>query len=327
MAQSICVLGAGSWGSALTLLLASNHHNVTLWGYDAEKIALLRQSRRNTNYLPDITFPANVTFAADLRDAVKNAELTVIAVPSFAFRQTVQPLAQLKPNLVVATKGLDGQTHQLLHQVIQQELGEVSFAFLSGPTFAKEVAQKKPSAAVIASFDAHFAKHCQTLFHTDYFRAYSHHDVIGVEICGVVKNVLAIGSGISDGMQLGANACAALLTRGVAEMRRLVTACGGEEQTLLGLAGIGDLVLTATGNLSRNRRFGLAVGRGLRADHALREVGQVVEGLDNVKQVCALAKELTIEMPIATEINKILFENLNPRDALENLLMRDPTAE
>lgn len=327
MTVTVSVLGAGSWGSALSLLLAKNVQHVILWGNDPEHLAQINQDRENKRYLPGISFPNNISAEANLTAATTAADYIVVAVPSFAFRETLQKIKSSSCKLIIATKGLDPKTHELLHQVIQQELGDLDFAILSGPTFAKEVAEGKPSAAVLASFNSAFAKQCQKLFHTDSFRMYSHQDVIGVEVCGVVKNVLAVGAGICDGMQLGANARAALLTRGVAEMARLTRALGGDTQTLLGLSGIGDLMLTAMSDLSRNRRFGLAIGRGVSTEQALGQIGQVVEGLDNVKQVCMLASDVNVEMPIANELYNVLFKNLDPNIALKNLFMRDPKAE
>lgn len=327
MSLRIAVLGAGSFGSALALLLAKNFQQVILWSYNSAELAEISKTRRNQRYLPEISFPENLICESDIHKAVSSAEYVLIAVPSFAFRSTLQKMAQQKKPLIVATKGLDSKTHDLLHEVIQQELGELDFAILAGPSFAKEVAAGKPAAVVAASFNQAFAKQVQNFFHSESFRVYTHDDVIGVEVCGVVKNVLAIGAGLSDGMQLGANARAALLTRGIAEMQRLVTALGGDERTLLGLAGIGDLMLTAMGDLSRNRRFGLALGQGITVKQAISDIGQVVEGFDNVKQVCALAKDHNVEMPIANELYKVLFENLDPRIALQNLLTRDARAE
>ena len=295
----IAVLGAGSFGSALSLLLAKNFKQVVLWGHDPLELAIIAKTGINQKYLPDLQFPDNIRVESNIVKAVEDCKAIVIAVPSFAFRSTLQKISNKKKQLIIATKGLDPKTHDLLHQVIQQEMGEIDFAILAGPSFAKEVAAGKPSAVVAASFNQVFAKQVQDFFHGETFRVYTHDDVIGVEACGVVKNVLAIGAGLSDGMQLGANARAALLTRGVAEMQRLVTALGGDERTLLGLAGIGDLMLTAMSDLSRNRRFGLALGQGVSTQQAINDIGQVIEGLDNVKQVCALAKELGVEMPIA----------------------------
>lgn len=323
----IAVLGAGSFGSALALLLAKNVEQVVLWGHDEAELAKITETGCNQKYLPNIYFPANIQLETNIMKAIQTSEAVLIAVPSFAFRSTLQKIAAHKKPLIIATKGLDPKTHDLLHEVIQQEMGEIDFAILAGPSFAKEVAAGKPSAVVAASFNKKFARQVQEVFHSETFRVYTHDDVIGVEVCGVVKNVLAIGAGLSDGMQLGANARAALLTRGIAEMQRLVTALGGDERTLLGLAGVGDLMLTAMSDLSRNRRFGLALGQGSTVKQAISDIGQVVEGFDNVKQVCALAKDHNVEMPIANELYKVLFENLDPRIALQNLLMRDAKAE
>lgn len=322
----IAVLGAGSFGSALSLILAKNFERVILWSYNSKELAEISLTRQNKRYLPDVIFPENVICETDINQAVLLAEYILIAVPSFALRETLQKISEPR-KLIIATKGLDPKTQDLPHQIIEQQFAGLDFAILSGPSFAKELATGKPTAVVAASFNKIFAKKVQDFFHSENFRVYTHDDVIGVEVCGVVKNVLAIAAGLSDGMQLGANARAALLTRGIAEMQRLVKALGGDERTVLGLAGVGDLMLTAMSDLSRNRRFGLALGQGSTVKQAISDIGQVVEGFDNVKQVCALAKDHHVEMPIVMELHKVLFENLNPRIALQNLLMRDAKAE
>jgi len=329
MTLRIAVLGAGSWGSALSLLLARNQHHVVLWGHDAEHLNEIKRDSANNRYLPGIPFPDNVVTETDLENTLSKADIVLMAVPSAAFRSVLEKVNQhaFPKKIICATKGIDPKTHELLHDVAKECLGKIDFAVVSGPTFAKEVAEGKPSAAVISSENTAFAEFCQPLFHAESFRIYLQPDVIGVEICGVVKNVLAIASGISDGMALGANARAALLTRGLAEMRRLILALGGSEKTLLSLAGVGDLMLTAMGDLSRNRRFGLAIGKGKTPAQAIQEIGQVVEGVDNVKQVAALAREVDADMPITQQIYRILYKNVDPHESMQQLLTRDPQQE
>ena len=331
MTQSITVLGAGSWGTALALLLARNHHPVTLWARNTEHADSMQQQRCNAYHLPDFPFPDNLTVTANLETAISTANLVLIAIPSEGFRallKTIKPY--LKPNakLVYTTKGLESGTNKLLHQVIDEELGDkIHSALLTGPSFAKEVAANQPTAVVIASHSQDYANELITLFANRHFRPYYTQDVIGAEMGGAIKNVMAIGAGISDGLGFGANARAALITRGLHEMTQLGVALGAQRDTFMGLSGLGDLVLTCTDNLSRNRRFGLALGQGKCIETALQEIGQVVEGASNAPQIYQLAQQHNIEMPLTEQVCKVLANQITARFAVEALFERKLKSE
>jgi len=323
--KPIAILGAGSWGTALALYLAHRGQEVRLWTYDDAHAAAMQAERENKRYLPGFIFPACLFPTSELSAVMAGDCDVLIAVPSAYFRETLlqlQPWFHAPRRIVWATKGLD-KDGRFLHESVQEVLGDQSiYAVLSGPSFAKEVAEGKPTAVVIASPDSRFVEDLMHRFHSPLFRIYPSDDVIGVEIGGITKNIFAIATGISDGMQLGANARSALITRGLAEMIRLGTAWGGKYETFMGLAGIGDLVLTATDSLSRNRRFGLAVGSGKTVHDAAKEIQQVIEGKENVFQVIQLAKKVKIEMPITEMVGKILEEKVTLQQAVEELLAR-----
>jgi glycerol-3-phosphate dehydrogenase (NAD(P)+) len=331
MTQNITVLGAGSWGTALALLLARNQHAVTLWARNAEHADSMQQQRCNAYHLPDFSFPDNLTITANLETAVSAANLILIAIPSEGFRallKTIKPYLKTNAKLVYTTKGLESGTNKLLHQVIQEELGnKIHHALLTGPSFAKEVAANQPTAVVIASHNQDYANELITLFANRHFRPYYTQDVIGAEVGGAIKNVMAIGAGISDGLGFGANARAALITRGLHEMTQLGIALGAQRDTFMGLSGLGDLTLTCTDNLSRNRRFGLALGQGKTIEAALQEIGQVVEGAINAQQVHELAQQHHIDMPLTEQVLKVLESKTTPRAAVECLFERKLKAE
>jgi glycerol-3-phosphate dehydrogenase (NAD(P)+) len=327
----IAVLGAGSWGTALALYLAHQGQPVRLWTQEPDRVATLQADRANNRYLPGYPFPALLLVTNDLAAAVADCNDILIAVPSVGFRDVLVALKRcLTPTqrIVWATKGLDPKTGQSLHEILQATLGDnrVS-AVLSGPSFAREVAAGLPTAVVVASKDQAFAEAISRRFNSATFRVYLSKDVIGVEIGGLVKNVLAIATGISDGMQLGANARSALITRGLAEMIRLGIAAGGQYETLTGLAGLGDLVLTCTDNQSRNRRFGLALGAGKSIPEAEREIGQVIEGRRNAERLVAFSQKLGVEMPISEMVWEVLQEKLTIQAAMQKLLARAPKSE
>ncbi len=328
--STIAVLGAGSWGTALALYLARQQFPVRLWAHDPAHVAIMAAARNNARYL-DAPFPPSLQPVANLADAVSNVSLILIAVPSAAFRELtakLRPLVSPTIGILWATKGLDPLTDQLLHHVAIHFFGaHWPLAILSGPSFAKEVAAGLPTAVVIASHQPAFLKQLISQFNSNRFRTYSSADMVGVETGGVVKNVLAIATGIADGMALGANARSALITRGLAEMTRLGIALGGRAETFTGLAGIGDLVLTATDDQSRNRRFGLAIGKGLPPDQAEKNIGQVIEGRRNAAQVVELAHQHQIEMPISEAVKDILQGRTTPADAMQSLLAREPKRE
>ncbi len=330
-AATVAVLGVGSWGTALGLLLVRNGYTVRLWGHDPVEIAPLSRDRENRRYLPGIPFPRALSAGTDLAEALAGVELALVAVPSHAYGAT---LARLRPHLPAvagfawATKGLEHGSGRFLHEVTADVLGEVRpTAVISGPSFAREVALGLPTAVTVAARDMVHARRVAAYLHGSNLRAYTSADVIGVELGGAIKNVLAIAAGIADGLGFGANARAALITRGLAEMVRLGLAVGGQRETFMGLAGIGDLVLTCTDDQSRNRRFGLAIGRGETAEAAFAAIGQVVEGAATAPEALRLAWQHQVEMPITEQVDRILHHGQNPRRAVENLLARDPKPE
>jgi glycerol-3-phosphate dehydrogenase (NAD(P)+) len=326
----LCVIGAGSWGTALALAAARNHHPVLLYGHDPNSIAELIRARQNKRYLPGILFPDEIKLTADLAQAVQSASDLLIAVPSHVFGDCIRqliPLVKAHQRICWATKGLDPESGALLHTLVHQHLPSLPCGVLSGPSFAAEAARGLPTAVVVASENPEMIEAMTTYFHSPVFRVYGNTDVIGVEIGGAVKNVLAIAAGISDGLGFGANARAALITRGLQEIIRLGRALHARSDTLMGLAGMGDLVLTCTDNQSRNRRFGLAIGQGHDREQTQAHIGQVVEGFSNAKAVYDLAKKKKVDMPIVSEVYAILYEGKPPREAVSDLMARKPTVE
>ncbi|MEZ8141261.1 glycerol-3-phosphate dehydrogenase [Enterovibrio norvegicus FF-33] len=329
---AMTVLGAGSYGTSLAISLARNGANVVLWGHEAAHMAQLEIDRSNEAFLPGVAFPDSLILSADLEEAVQVSRDILVVVPSHVFGLV---LSQAKPFLRVdqricwATKGLEPETGRLLQDVAREQLGdEVSLAVLSGPTFAKELAAGLPTAISVASPDADFLADLQEKFHCSRtFRVYANSDFTGIQLGGAVKNVIAIGAGMSDGIGFGANARTALITRGLAELTRLGVALGAERETFMGMAGLGDLVLTCTDNQSRNRRFGLALGQGKGVEEAQTEIGQVVEGYRNTKEVRVLAKRMDVEMPIVEQIYQVLYEGKDARLAAQDLLARQRTSE
>jgi glycerol-3-phosphate dehydrogenase (NAD(P)+) len=329
-AEPITVIGAGSWGTALAILLSREGHPTQLWGRDAAQLETMRRERCNLRYLPDAAFPPSLEVAVDLRDALKSAKDVLIAVPSHAFRATLEGIGQhLAPHTRIAwaTKGFEIQSGMLPHQVVQQVLGSRPAAVLSGPTFAKEVGAGLPTAMTIASTDELFAKDLAMNLSGPTFRAYTQTDIVGVEVGGAVKNVIAIGSGIADGMGFGSNTRVALITRGLAEMMRLGVKLGALRETFMGLAGLGDLVLTCTDDQSRNRRFGMALGQGKSPADAEGAIRQVVEGIQGARAVCDVAHRTNVDMPICREIFGIIYENRPVRAAVQALMGREVRSE
>lgn len=332
MSQKLTLLGAGSWGTALAILAARNGCQVLLWGHNEEHITALAKERKNQRYLPDTAFPDQIAVTSNLKQAAEFSDLILMAVPSQAFKST---LVDLKPHasskdlkIAWATKGFNPEDGCLLHQVVADVFSPtIPAAILSGPTFAREVAANLPTAITIASKQAEFADQLADIMHSDRFRAYTSSDIIGVEVGGAVKNALAIAAGIADGLGFGANTRAALITRGLSEIMRLGIKLGGKQETFIGLAGLGDLVLTCTDNQSRNRRFGLALGQGKSRAAIISEIGQEIEGISAAKETLLLAKRHNIDMPITEQTYKVLYENLNPLSAVQNLLARDQKPE
>ena len=324
---TIAVVGAGSWGTALAIQLARAGCNVRLGGVvEIDLLEAMIVDRENKRYLPDAAFPDNLTVHPDLEDCLDGADDVLVVVPSHGLRDT---LGQLKPLLgpetrvCWATKGFELSTGKLPHQVAAEVLGpDIPVAVLSGPTFAKEVGEGLPTAMTIASSDAEFARHLAEAISSDNFRAYTSDDIIGVEVGGAVKNALAIGAGMSDGLGFGANTRIALINRGLVELMRLGVALGAKKETFMGLASMGDLVLTCTDNLSRNRRMGLGLAAGKTVEEMQEEIGQVVEGVKAAKAVHEVAEKLGIEMPIVNVVYRILYEGLSPREAVSTLMKR-----
>ena len=323
----ISILGAGAWGTALALV-ASKRHDVTLHTRDAALAASLMQSHENARYLPGFALPPTLVVTNDFEAAAQDAELIIIATPVAGLRGTGRALAPMRPRQIVyVCKGLEEKTDLLPHQVIAEVLPGVPAAVLSGPSFATEVAAGLPVALTAASADEVLAERIVHTLHGGAMRVYRSSDVIGVEVGGAVKNVMAIAAGVCDGLELGANARAALLTRGLSEMMRFGTAQGGSPETLMGLTGVGDLILTCTGGLSRNRRVGLALGHGKTLTAALASLGHVAEGVPGARAVKSSAERLGVDMPITVSVSAILFDGLAPREALAHLLARAPRHE
>jgi glycerol-3-phosphate dehydrogenase (NAD(P)+) len=329
--HGITVLGAGSWGTALAIRLATNHNATCLWGHEAEFMATLSRERSNQQFLPGFHFPEKLTIEPSLDKAVQANRDLLMVVPSHAFREVLtglQPFLDENSRIVWATKGLEYGSGKFMSDVFEDVLGsKYPAAVVSGPTFATEVAAGLPTALTVASNNPVFACDVASRLHGGTMRAYTSDDMTGVQLGGTVKNVLAIASGITDGMQLGANGRAALITRGLAEIIRLCDAMGARRETLMGLAGVGDLILTCTDDQSRNRRLGLALGRGTSIDTALQDIGQVVEGFNTAGEVMQLAKQYRVELPICEQVYRVLHEGLAPAEAVKNLLSREIKSE
>lgn len=328
--MNITVIGAGAWGTALAISLAANHR-VTLWARDAEQIASMSAARCNVRYLPDAPFPDGLRLTGDFAAALAEVELVILAVPTAALRLTLQKLAVLCPpncGVIWLCKGFEAETTLLPHQVAAQELPQgVHYGVLSGPSFAQEVAKGLPTALVLASSDEQFAQRTAQALHHARLRVYASNDVVGVEVGGAVKNVMAIAAGVCDGMKLGNNARAALITRGLAEITRLGLKLGGRPETLGGLAGAGDLILTCTGDLSRNRRVGQLLAQNQQLDEILHQLGHVAEGVYAVREVHRLAQRLEVEMPISEAVYRVLYDHVPVAEMVANLLNRTASLE
>ncbi|MEW8691868.1 MAG: NAD(P)H-dependent glycerol-3-phosphate dehydrogenase [Candidatus Thiodiazotropha endolucinida] len=327
---AIAVLGAGSWGTALAILLSGNGHRVSLWGHLQEEIEALIRERENKQYLPGVGFPPLLHPEIELHKALHGASEILIAVPSHAFQSVasnIAPLLQAQPGITWATKGFEPGTQQLLSEVAAERLPGRKLAVISGPTFAGEVARGLPTAVTVAATTTEHAERIAELLHAPWFRAYTSDDMVGVQVGGASKNVLAIAAGIADGLGFGANTRAALITRGLTEIMRLGLKLGGRQETFMGLAGLGDLVLTCTDNQSRNRRMGLALAEGLSMERARLSIGQEVEGVHAAQEVYALSQRHGVEMPISEQVYRVLYEGLAPKEAVHNLLERRQKAE
>ncbi|MEM6998349.1 MAG: NAD(P)H-dependent glycerol-3-phosphate dehydrogenase [Pseudomonadota bacterium] len=327
-AQSVLVLGAGSWGSALALALTRNQHAVYLWDIDIELISNIKKDKCNKRYLPETPLPENLFPIESIEQAPTDITVVINAVPCHGLRSSLQLLKSFSDiSLCLACKGFEPGTQKLNHQVVAEELKGCPVAILSGPSFAKEVAAGLPTAVAIASEDINSAQSFSDLFHSEVFRTYTQTDHIGVQIGGAVKNVMAIAAGIADGLGFNANTRSALITRGLNEIMQLGLAMGAQQETFMGLAGLGDLVLTCTDDQSRNRRLGLLLAEGLSVEEASEKIGQAIEGLKTAKEVSELAKKYNIEMPITEQVNQVLSGEIKPENAVQNLLKREPKSE
>jgi len=322
MAEAVAVLGAGSWGTALAIQLARNGLQVRLWGHDPAHTERLRELRENTDYLPGFRLAENIDPLASLEAAMTQAPYLLIAIPSKGFRalvKAIKPLITEDQALFWASKGFEIETGMLLHEVLDEELPQHRYGVISGPTFATEVAKGLPAAIACAGNDAQTTENFAQRLRGHHFRAYTTEDIIGVELGGALKNVLAIAVGVADGLGFGANTRAALITRGLSEIMRLGKQLGAHQQTMMGLAGLGDIILTCTDNQSRNRRFGLALGQGKTIAQAEIEVGQTVEGLRAANAIHIKAKQLGLDLPIIQEVYRLLYEGKDPHDAVRDL--------
>jgi glycerol-3-phosphate dehydrogenase (NAD(P)+) len=325
------VLGAGSWGTALAMHLARAGHEVCLWARDAALVEDMRARRANAVYLPDIRFPEGLSVSGDLGQALRDAELIVSAVPSHGTREILKraaPNVRAGATMVSATKGLEQDTLFRVSEIIEQELGgRVPVAVISGPSFASEVARQLPTAVSVASRNPAVAEQLQADFRAPYLRLYATDDVVGVEIGGAIKNVIAIAAGVAEGLGLGHGALAGLITRGLAEISRLACAAGAKRETLAGLTGLGDLVLTCTGTLSRNRHVGVELARGRSLQDVLASMKMVAEGVRTTDAALALAERHGVELPIAAQVSELLAGRKDARTALYELMLRPQRAE
>ena len=328
--DKVCVLGAGSWGSALALVLAKNGYDVSLWTRDKEQADSINKTKENTDYLPGVLFPNNIKVTTNIEDSVSNSKLIVLAVPSQAIRgisKQIKPFVKDEQILVDVAKGLEKGTGLRLSEVCREELPNNPYVTLSGPSHAEEVARDIPTTVVVASEDLEIAQKVQDIFMSPKFRVYTNPDIVGVELGGALKNIIAFGAGICDGLGLGDNAKAALMTRGIREISRLGVAMGANTSTFSGLSGIGDLIVTCTSMHSRNRRAGILIGQGKSLEETLKEVKMVVEGITATEVAYEVAKELNVDMPITNAIYSVLHGGCSANEVVMELMMRNKTHE
>ncbi len=325
--MNVAVLGAGAWGTALALVLHRNQHQVRLWTHQPEHATELQQSHQNRRYLPGIDLPAAWQITADLADAIAQADVVILAVPSKAFRSVTTHLRTVRTPIVSVTKGIEYDTGLTMSGVLATSVPGAPVVALSGPTFASEVAQQHPCAIVAASGNTAVAEQIQALFHRPEFRVYTTSDIAGVELGGALKNVIAIAAGIGDGVGFGDNSKAALVTRALAEIRRLGVACGAQPETFAGLSGLGDLTVTCFSQLSRNRKFGERLGRGETPAQILASGTPLAEGYPTARSAYKLARKINVETPIIDEVYALLYEGKNLRDCLRDLTTRTSKAE
>lgn len=330
MKEKICVIGGGSWGTAISKLLSENNMDVTVWFRDKKKAEDVKSSRENSKYLPGIVIPDEISITDDITESIGTSDIIVIAIPTQQVRNVLalyKDVIASKTILVNLSKGLEKDTLLRISQICKEILPDNKFVALSGPSHAEEVALRMPTTVVAASEDSEAAKKIQDVFMNDYFRVYTNSDVIGVEIGGALKNVIALAAGISDGLGFGDNTKAAIINRGIQEISRLAESMGADKLTFLGLSGIGDLIVTCTSMHSRNRRAGILIGKGLTKEEAVKEVGMVVEGIITTHAAYNLANKLSIEMPIVNELYAILYEGEKASETVKKLMQRDKKDE
>lgn len=328
--MKVSILGAGTWGTALAILLAANGKEVTLWSKLPKEIEELRRDRGHIKNLPEAELPESVALTTDLKEALLAPEMIIMATASVFVRETARAIApdvQKGTIIVNVAKGIEEASLKTLTEVIEEEIPWAEVAVLSGPSHAEEVSRKIPTTIVAGAKKRQVAKTIQDTFMTEFFRVYTSPDVIGIELGGSLKNVIALAAGVTDGLGYGDNTKAALMTRGIAEISRLGTKMGGKYETFSGLSGMGDLMVTCTSHHSRNRNAGFLIGQGKTAKEAMAEVGQVVEGVYSAKAALLLSQKYEAEMPIVKQVNQVLFENKSPRDAVYELFARDKTDE
>lgn len=332
MARKVCVLVAGSWGTALAMVLADNGHDVRLWARSEQQVTEINEQRENSRFLPGVRLPDGVHATSNMEEAVKDAEAVILASPSKAMREVAHALrAYWHPEMLCihATKGMEIDTLKRMSTVIAEELGceETKIGVICGPSHAEEVARRRPTTIVVASANEEAAQRAQSLLMNAYFRVYTNRDVLGAELAGAFKNIIALGAGMSDGLEYGDNAKAALLTRGLAEITRVGTEMGANPLTFSGLAGVGDLVVTATSKHSRNWRAGYMLGQGMPLQEVLDSMGMVVEGIRTTDAAHRISQKYNVQMPIAEQLYHVLFEGLDPKTAVEALMGRGPKTE
>lgn len=328
--KKVCILGAGSWGTALSILLCNNGHDVTVWSIDPEEVLMLNDYREQREKLPGVIVPSAIIFTTNMEDALKDAEIVVCAVPSPFVRSTMKNASNYINGgtvIVDVAKGIEDNTYKTMTQIIEEECPQARVGILSGPSHAEEVGRGIPTTIVAGSKEKAVAEYIQDVFMNDVFRVYTSPDVIGIELGGSLKNVIALAAGIVDGLGFGDNTKAALMTRGIAEIMRLVVAMGGHLETIAGLSGIGDLIVTCTSKHSRNRNAGFLIGQGKTYQEAMDEVKMIVEGVYSAKAALELSKKYNVSMPIVEAVNAVLFDNVDAREASVKLLMRDRTIE
>ncbi len=325
----ISIIGAGTWGIGLTVLLSNNGHQVNIWSAVPAEVEMLQKNREHKN-LPGIRLADSVTVTEDLEASVREADILVMAVASVYTRKVARQMSPYVPEgmiIVDVAKGIEENTLMTLSHQISQEIPQANVAVLSGPSHAEEVSRRMPTTCVVGARDRHTAEYLQKIFMSDVFRVYTSPDMTGIELGGALKNVIALAAGMADGLGYGDNTKAALITRGMAEMTRLAVAMGGRQETLYGLSGIGDLIVTCASMHSRNRRAGILIGQGYTMEAAMKEVNMVVEGVFSAKAAKALAEKYHIEMPIVEQVNQILFSGKAAQDAVKELMLRDKTIE